>query len=217
MGCVSYLSQCVESSNFCLPWIWLAVISLRLSFPVRPREKEQWEKQIQETHHWTLTNCSTFARSHHPMITLWTWPALWDGFDRWKHFCFSCQHLQARFFPEFPFSHSRFYSTSVNTVLAATAAQLETQWTLALHAMSFETSLARQTKLFFPSCVGLPQSFREWSLMYYLQSLITFDLSLPLSLSYCLALLFFNFLRADMHWYHLLPFIKYFVLAKCSP
>lgn len=66
-------------------------------------------------------------------------------------------------FPEFPFSHSRFYSTSVNTELAATTAQFETQWTLALHAMtiyakSFETSLSRQTKLFL-SCVGLPQSF----------------------------------------------------------
>ncbi len=65
-------------------------------------------------------------------------------------------------FPEFPFPHSRFYSTSVNTELAATTAQFETQWTLAPHAMtisvkSFETSLSRQTKVFL-SCVGLPQS-----------------------------------------------------------
>lgn len=85
-------------------------------------------------------------------------------------------------------------------------------------AKSFETGLTRQTKLFL-SCVGLPQSFAsfsEWSLMYYLQSFLTFDLSLPLSLPHWLALLFFNLLHADMRWYHLLSFIKYFVLAKCS-
>lgn len=80
-------------------------------------------------------------------------------------------------FPEFPFSHSRFYSTSVNTELAATTAQFETQWTLALHAMtiyakSFETSLSRQTKLFL-SCVGLPHSFVFFFLWMVINVLFT--------------------------------------------
>lgn len=222
-GCVSSPSQCVESCNFCLPQIWLAVISL-LWFPVCPWERQK-KKQIQEAHHWTLKNRSTIPLSHHPMITLWTWPGRRDGFDRWKHFCFSCQHPLAGFFSQtFPFSHSRFCSNAANTEAAATAALFETQWAPALHAMRFcaessESSLARQTKV-YSSCVWLLWSFVsfcEWPLMYYLQSFLTFDLSLPLSLPLWLALLFFNLLCADMHWYHLLPFIKYFVLAKCSP